>query len=100
MMALTGQAFAQVTLQGQGGNEIMMFLGRLTSFVFYISIVGCLISLMIAGYHYSKGDQQGQGKVWSAVIGTAIVAAAAGVLKYFVFAAQDTGMSNNGQTPF
>lgn len=88
-------AFAQVTLQGQGGTEIMMFAGRVTDFVFKLSLVGCLISLMIAGYHFSKGDQHGQGKVWAAVGGTAIVAAATGLLHYFVFAAQDTGMASN-----
>lgn len=94
-------AFAQVTLQGQGGSEIMMFAGRITNFVFIASLVGCLISLMIAGYHFSKGDQHGQGKVWAAVGGTAIVAMSTGLLKYFVFSGQDTGVTNNNNgAPF
>lgn len=100
LSAFVGAAHAQVQLTGQGGSELMMYLARITNFAFYISIVGCLGSLMFAGYKFSTGHQQGMEQVKMAIIGTAIVAASSGVLKYWIFAAQDTGMTNNGSAPF
>lgn len=101
LMMLSNSAFAQsVQLSGNGGSELMMFIGRITNFAFYVALAACLVSIMFAGFKFSKGDQQGMDAVWKAVIGTAIVAAASGILKYWIFAAQDTGIANNGSAPF
>jgi|GEM_PF-3707495 len=99
VLMFTNAASAQVQIQGQGGNEIMMYVSRIVQFAFYLSITGCLGSVMFAGYKFSTGHQQGMDQVKAAIIGTAIVAAASGILHYWVFAAQDTGLGNtNGPT--
>jgi len=90
-------AFCQtVGIEGQGSSELMEFIKRIVSFVFYISITGCLLSLMIAGYKIANGSREGMDSIKNAIIGTVITAGATGILKYVVFAGSETGVQGKG----
>jgi len=96
-LMVVSTAFAQgVGIEGTGSGELMEFIRRITSIIFYISLTGCLGSLMFAGYKISTGDQKGMDAVKWAMLGTAIVAGSSGFFKYIVFAGQDTGVGGKG----
>ena len=96
-LSLAVPALAQVAgLEGGVADNLMSYVRQIVSLVFYISLTGCLASLVWAGYTLSKGDNQGMDKVKMALLGTAITAGAAGIFKFFVFAGQESGVSGKG----
>jgi hypothetical protein len=92
----TGPLFAQsFQLQGQGGQQISAFAHSVVAVVFYFVLVGIIIMGFVVAYKLTH-DQHGweQLKMW--LIGLAFFCLIEGIVGYFLFAANNAGLNNQG----
>jgi hypothetical protein len=92
----TTPLFAQnFQLTGQGGQQISAFAHSVVAVVFYFALVGIIAIGGVVAYKLTH-DQRGweQLKMW--IIGLAFFCMIEGIVGYFLFAANNAGLNNQG----
>ena len=82
-------------LQGQGGSQISAFAHQIVSLVFYAVLVGIIIMGSVVAYKLTH-DQRGWENLKNWVFGVAFLFLVDGIVGYFMFAAQNAGLNNQG----
>ena len=93
-----GPALAQSfggQLQGQGGSQISAFAHQIVSLVFYAVLVGIIIMGAVVAYKLTH-DQRGWENLKNWVFGVAFLFLVDSIVGYFLFAAQNAGLNNQG----
>jgi cytochrome c oxidase assembly factor CtaG len=89
-------AFAQsMALQGQGGQQLSAYAHLIVGFVFWAVLIGIIIMGSVVAYKLTH-DQRGWEHLKMWVFALCFFGAIDGIVGYFLFAAQNTGLNNQG----
>ena len=89
-------AFAQlVQLSGQGGSQLSAYAHTIVGFVFWAVMIGIVIMGGVVAYKLTH-DQRGWENVKMWVFGLIFFGAVEAIVAYFMFAAQNAGLNNQG----
>ena len=96
LFLVIGPAFGQmVQLSGQGGKQLSAFAHIVVGFVFWVVLIGIIVMGSVVAWKLTH-DQRGWENLKMWLFGLIFLFLVDAIVGYFMFAAQNAGLNNQG----